>query len=139
MSPALSHQGNCRLSDKLQAIDTHAAQPPKTAAARRAGLVAASPAGKTDRILAACGGAIICLSFFIFIPALQPFAFGIWYQSEPVVAALFACGGAATLCLAVMAALGYPVAGALTHPLTLVTGALALWSAIASLAAPLPM
>jgi hypothetical protein len=38
-----------------------------------------------------------------------------------------------------MAALGYPVAGALTHPLTLVTGALALWSAIASLAAPLPM
>jgi hypothetical protein len=127
------------LSDKLQAIDTHAAQPPKTAAARRAELVAASPAGKTDRILAACGGAIICLSFFIFIPALQPFAFGIWYQSEPVVAALFACGGAATLCLAVMAALGYPVAGALTHPLTLVTGALALWSAIASLGAPLPM
>ena len=38
-----------------------------------------------------------------------------------------------------MAALGYPVAGALTHPLTLVTGALAVWSAIASLAAPLPM
>jgi hypothetical protein len=38
-----------------------------------------------------------------------------------------------------MAALGYPVTGALTHPLTLVTGALALWSAIASLAAPLPI
>ena len=139
VSPALSHQGDCRLSDKLQAIDTHPAQPPKTVATPRTGLAAAYPGDKTDRILAAFGGAVICLSFFIFIPALQPFAFGIWYQSEPVVAALFACGGAATLCLAVMAALGYPVAGALTHPLTLVTGALAVWSAIASLAAPLPM
>ena len=127
------------MSDKLQAIETHPAQPPKTAAPHRMGLAAAYPGNKTDRILAAFGGAVICLSFFIFIPALQPFAFGIWYQSEPVVAALFACGGAATLCLAAMAVLGYPVTGALTHPLTLVTGALAVWSAAASFTAPLPL
>jgi hypothetical protein len=127
------------LSSKLQAIDTPTAKATETTGALRGGLAAQCSGDRTDNILAAFGGAIICLSFFIFVPALQPFAFGIWYQSEPVIAALFACGSAATICLAAMAILGYPVSGALTHPLTLVTGALALWSAVSSLAAPLPM
>ncbi|EWY41509.1 hypothetical protein N825_27840 [Skermanella stibiiresistens SB22] len=83
-------------------------------------------------------GLIVSLSFLIFIPALKPFAFGVWYQSEPVVAALLAAGAAATLCLAFMAATGHRVAGAVTHPLTLVTLAISLWSMIASLATPLP-
>ena len=126
------------MSSKLQAIDTPAAKPAEAVEALRGGLVATRSGDRTEGILAACGGTIVCLSFFIFVPALQPLAFGIWYQSEPVIAALFACGGAATICLAAMTMLGYPVSGALTHPLTLVTGALALWSAIASLAAPLP-
>ncbi len=92
--------------------------------------------GAAPSWLAAMGGTIVSLSFFIFLPALKPFAFGVWYQSEPVVAALFACAAAATLCLALMSALRYPVTAALTHPLTLATSALALWSAAASLAAP---
>ena len=138
-SKALPHQGNRRLSSKLQAIDTPTARAAETTEAVRGKLAAHRFGDRTDDILAAFGGAIICLSFFIFVPALQPFAFGIWYQSEPVIAALFACGGAAAICLAAMTVLGYPVSGALTHPLTLVTGALALWSALSSLAAPLPM
>lgn len=96
-------------------------------------------AGAAPSWLTATGGAIVSASFFIFVPALKPFAFGVWYQSEPVIAALFACAAAATLCLALMAALRYPVTAALTHPLTLAISALALWSAAASLAAPLPV
>jgi hypothetical protein len=137
--PTVPHQGDCRLSSKLQAIDTTSAEPAETVPAQGSGLAAHHPGDRANRLLTAAGGLIVCLSFFIFIPALQPFAFGIWYQSEPVVAALFAFGGAATLCLAAMTVLGYPVAGALTHPLTLVTGALAVWSAAASFAAPLPL
>src|SRR5690349_14116830 len=39
------------------------------------GVHATAPGRTTASVLSACGGAIVCLSFFIFIPALKPFAF----------------------------------------------------------------
>jgi hypothetical protein len=90
-------------------------------------------------ILPVCGGIILAASLFIFVLALKPFAFGVWYQSESVTAALFAGGSGAALCLAFMAAFGFPVGGALRHPVVLVTGGLGIWSALTAIEAPLPM
>lgn len=84
------------------------------------------------------GAAVMVASLFIFVLALQPFAYGIWFQTEPVTAGLLATGTAAALCLLALDRTGHPVCQALSRRPLLLLGAFVLWNALASLFQDLP-
>jgi hypothetical protein len=76
---------------------------------------------------------------FLFVFAMQPFFFGIWYQSAPVVVALSGLGAAAAAVLAVLAMVRVPVGAIiLRSPPVLVLLALAAWGAISAAASDVP-
>lgn len=58
---------------------------------------------ETSRIPAICarivGTAVLAASMFLFLLATPPFAYGVWFQSEPVTVGLLAAGAAAGVCI----------------------------------------
>jgi hypothetical protein len=82
---------------------------------------------------------LLGLACFVFVGALPPFGFGIWYQTEPVTILAVAAGATAAVLLAWAAFGGMPVATALAHPAALFTGLLALVTLLLAPLAPFPM
>jgi hypothetical protein len=78
------------------------------------------------------GTLVLTLGFFIYVLALRPFAFGIWFQSEPVTTSLLALGALAAPCLLALELTGHPVADVLARPPVQLLTAFVLWSALAS-------
>ena len=94
------------------------------------------------RLPAACaralGTAVLALSLFVFVLALPPFAFGIWFQTEPVTAGLLACGAAAGLCLLALDLTGHPVALLFGRRHVQILLAFLAWNALVSIAQDFP-
>lgn len=57
----------------------------------------------------AAGTAVLILSLFIFVLATPPFAYGIWFQTEPVTVGLLATGAAAGVCLLLLDVTGHSI------------------------------
>ncbi len=108
---------------------THHALP--APAAPSAGL----PAGIGVRAISTL---VLMASLFVFAGALPPFATGIWFQTEPVTAALLGLGAAAALCLIALDMTGHPVGLLLGRVHVQVLLAFLAWNAIASLAQDFP-
>jgi len=84
--------------------------------------------------LAVCAGTgVLAAGFFIFVLALKPFAYGIWFQAEPVTVGLLVLGAAAAACLIALAQTGHPVAEVLVRPPVRILAAFVAWNAICSL------
>ena len=67
----------------------------------------------TGRFVAVCaraaGTGVAMASIFIFILATPPFAYGVWFQTEPVSVGLLVLGAAAGLCLLALDVTGHSV------------------------------
>lgn len=77
-------------------------------------------------------------SLGIIFLALPYFGFGIWFQAEPVIAALHVCGGIAALGLALLALSGERNRYVILHPFAALPFAVAVWSLLSALFLPLP-
>jgi len=78
------------------------------------------------------GTAVLILCPFLFVLALKPLAYGIWFQSEPITVGLLALGAAAGLCLLLLDLTGHRVWPVFREPPLLCLLGLILWSAVVS-------
>lgn len=81
---------------------------------------------------------VLIAGLWIFVAALPPFAFGVWYQSEPVTLALWAVGALLGALLMIQAIAGRPVLRAAAHPAVILPLGLALWTALGATQLALP-
>lgn len=101
--------------------------------------VTVRPSAAMPLLLARLAGTLVLvLAPFIFALALRPFAYGIWFQTEPVTAGLLACGAAACLALVGLALAGQDLHPALRNPALRLLAAFVAWNALASLLQRLP-
>lgn len=78
------------------------------------------------------GTTVLALSPFLFILGLQPFAYGIWFQAEPITVGLLTLGAAAGVCLLLLDLTYHRVWPVFREPPLLCLLALILWSAVIS-------
>ena len=78
------------------------------------------------------GAAVPVLAVFLYVLGLKPFAYGIWFQAEPLTVGLLALGAAAGLCLLALDLTGHAVWSAFRQPPLLFLLALVVWSALVS-------
>lgn len=91
-----------------------------------------APATVATALARGVGTAVLALSFFVFILALRPFAYGIWFQSEPVTAGLLVLGAVSGLCLVALDLTGHRVANVLVRPPVQILMAFVAWNGLAS-------
>jgi hypothetical protein len=89
------------------------------------------------------GETVLALAPFLFVLGLQPFAYGIWFQAEPITVGLLALGAAAFVCLLALDLTGHPVWGhpvwaVFRQPVLLCLLLLVAWSAVVSPLQALP-
>lgn len=83
-------------------------------------------------IARAAGATVLALAPFLFVLGLQPFAYGIWFQAEPLTVGLLALGAAAGLCLLALDLTGHAVWAVFRQPALLCLLGLVGWSAVVS-------
>lgn len=87
---------------------------------------------KLAPIARAAGAAVLVLAAFLYVLGLKPFAYGIWFQAEPLTVGLLTLGAAAGLCLLALDFTGHAVWAVFRQPPLLCLLALAVWSALVS-------
>ena len=102
----------------------------------------APAAANTGRFVARCaraiGTAVLVLSIFVFMLATPPFAFGVWFQTEPVTVGLLALGTAAGLCLLALDLTGHSIGLLLDRRHIRVLLVFLAWNALVSAAQAFP-
>ena len=119
--------------------------PPGHAAAPGDWAAVASPAGQSSgqrphsaAIARLAGTTTLALCPFLFVLALKPFAYGIWFQAEPITVGLLALGAVAGVCLLLLDLTGHRVWPVFREPPLLCLLVLILWSAVVSPLQDLP-
>jgi hypothetical protein len=122
---------------QMQAADGELDIPPIPLSATQAVPVPARHAARVgldmERLAPAAriaGTTVLCLAPFLFALGLKPFAYGIWYQAEPVSVGLLVLGAASVLCLLALDLTGHAVWEVLRQPPLLSLLALVGWSAL---------
>ncbi len=100
------------------------------------------PQFDTSRLPAVCargaGTVVLVLSLFVFLLATPPFAYGVWFQTEPVTVGLLGVAAIAGLCLLALDLTGHSVALLLGRRHIQVLLAFLAWNALVSLAQDFP-
>ena len=95
-----------------------------------------------NRFVAVCaraaGTAVLALSLFVFCLATPPFAYGVWFQTEPVTVGLLAAGAAAGLCLLALDFTGHAVVLLFGRRHVQLLLAFVAWNAVVSVAQDFP-
>ena len=123
-------------TDSLQLSGTHhdgiAVDPHDTLPASRVRLALCDPSSASASA-ARLASAMVLISFlFMFCLGFSPFAYGIWFQAEPISVGLLTLGAAAGLCLLLLDLTGHRVWPVFREPPLLCLLGLILWSAVVS-------
>jgi hypothetical protein len=105
-------------------------------------MMPAQPSARSSAPIASCvrwlATLVLAATLFAFILALPPFAYGIWFQTEPVTAGVLGAGAVAGVLLILLDLTGHPVGAALCRRSMLTLGVFIAWNAVASVFQPLP-
>jgi hypothetical protein len=84
------------------------------------------------------GTAVLVLSFFLFVLAAPPFAYGVWFKTEPVTVGLLGAGAAAAVFLVALDLTGHSVGLLLSRRHVPILLAFLAWNALVSAAHGFP-